>query len=272
MYHRESQELQTAKIELQAVEAEFDQLSRQLQSFEAQVHTRLGSLLDHLSQLNSETTALDEQLRHIREARLFGTDLLSYLDGAPRPARPLDLNGLPPLGLSSRNGLQSVEGSKSSPSETHVPDIKVLYRQLARRYHPDLARNDPDRIASNEQMKEINQAYDAGDLHALMRLAGMSIPYKLNLGQPAPASDLPSASMTELEQLNHKLHAVRRQISRLSSLTIVKLSLDVKLARHQGRDLLGEMAAELEYKVSRKTAERDYLKSQIWASGKIEAD
>jgi hypothetical protein len=46
----------------------------------------------------------------------------------------------------------------------------------------------------------------------------------------------------------------------------VKLSLDVKLARHQGRDLLGEMQAELQYKVARKLAERDYLRSQISAS------
>jgi hypothetical protein len=72
--------------------------------------------------------------------------------------------------------------------------------------------------------------------------------------------------MTELERVNHKLHSLRLQISRLSSLPIVKLSLDVKLARHQGRDLLGEMAAELQYKVAHKMAERDYLKAQINAS------
>ena len=47
--------------------------------------------------------------------------------------------------------------------------------------------------------------------------------------------------MTELEAAQRKLRELRQQINRLSSLPIVKLSLDVKLARHQGRDLLGEM-------------------------------
>jgi hypothetical protein len=69
--------------------------------------------------------------------------------------------------------------------------------------------------------------------------------------------------LTELEQTERKLKAVRQQIIHLSSLPIVKLSLDVKLARHQGRDLLSEMSAELHYKVKRKMAERDYLRAQI---------
>jgi hypothetical protein len=43
----------------------------------------------------------------------------------------------------------------------------------------------------------------------------------------------------------------------------VQLSLEVKVARGQGRDLLGEMAADLESKIARKTAERDMLKAQF---------
>jgi hypothetical protein len=72
--------------------------------------------------------------------------------------------------------------------------------------------------------------------------------------------------MTEMEKTQWKLRELRQQIYRLGSLPIVKLSLDVKLARHQGRDLLGEMQAELQYKVARKLAERDYLRSQIAAN------
>jgi hypothetical protein len=143
----------------------------------------------------------------------------------------------------------------------------VLYRRLARRYHPDLARNDADRAQSNDQMKEINLAYAAGGLPALMRLAGMNVPYGIDLGQPTLHPQLkPDPSMTEMEKTQWKLRELRQQIYRLGSLPIVKLSLDVKLARHQGRDLLGEMQAELQYKVARKLAERDYLRSQIAAN------
>jgi hypothetical protein len=41
------------------------------------------------------------------------------------------------------------------------------------------------------------------------------------------------------------------------------LSIEVKLARGQGRDLLAEIATDYEQKIARKTAERDMLKAQF---------
>ena len=37
-------------------------------------------------------------------------------------------------------------------------EIKKAYRKLARKYHPDLNRDDPK--AAMEKMREINEAYD----------------------------------------------------------------------------------------------------------------
>ena len=271
MNRRPSLELQQALSQLQSAEAELDELNQQLRSFEAVVDTRLGNLLDQLSELNAETTSLDAKLRHIREERLFGTDLMRYLEGAPQPARRPNLTDLPPLGLASRGAIRGTLDKPSTSLELNIPDIKVLYRKLARRYHPDLARSDVDRTSSNEQMTEINRAYNAGDLPALMKLAGMGIPYGVDLRQlPIQQGKPHNEPQSELEQAERKLKAVRQQITRLSSLPIVKLSLEVKLARHQGRDLLNEMAANLQYKVARKLAERDYLRAQIKANEIIE--
>jgi hypothetical protein len=271
MNRRPYQELQEARLQLQAAEAELGELSQQLKAFEGVVDSRLGNLLDQLSDLNAETAALDEKIRQIREQRLFGTDLMHYIEGAPRPTRPPNLNDLPPLGLAQRTTINSTVDSASTSPEGQVPDIKVLYRKLARHYHPDLARNDADRIQSNSQMAEINQAYNDGDLPALMRIAGMTIPYGVDIPQPiSPSGSLQNKSLTEAEQIELKLKTVRQQITRLSNMPIVKLSLEVKLARHQGRDLLYEMASELRYKVARKIAERDYLQSQLAVSGGVE--
>ncbi len=264
---RTEQELKEALSELHSAEAELEALRGQLRSFEETVDTRLGRFLDELSDLNAETSVLDGKLRHIREVRLFGSDLMQYLDGAPLPTRPPNLADLPPTELTNRKGSAVKTDRPATSADQQRPDIKVLYRRLARRYHPDLARNDADRAQSNDQMKEINQAYAAGDLPTLMRLAGMSLPYGVDFGQPRlhPQSK-PDPSMTEMEKTQWKLRELHQQINRLSSLPIVKLSLDVKLARHQGRDLLREMQVELEYKVARKLAERDYLRAQIAAN------
>lgn len=258
--------LNAAKIDLEYAESELDELKHQLRSFEARVDDRLGGLLDQLTELNAETATLDEDLRSIRDAQLFGTDLMQYLEGAPRPVRSQNPVDLPPLNLPRRRTGQHADSSPNTFPTVQVPDIKVLYRKLARRYHPDLARNDADRILSNEQMKGINQAYAAGDMPTLMRLAGIIVLNSVDnqqLFRPETNRDEP---LSELERINRKLHEVRHQISRLSSLPIVKLSLDVKLARHQGRDLLTEMVTELQYKLARKMAERDYLRAQINAS------
>jgi hypothetical protein len=266
MFRTPDQDLQETKSELQTAEAELDELKEQLRQFEAKVDARLGSLLDQLSELNGEAAALDAKLRHIREERLFGKDLMQYLDGAPLPTRPTNLDNLPPVVLPLR-GNDGMQPDSSMATTTPLPDIKVLYRRLARRHHPDLARSDADRAQSNDQMKTINRAYAAGDLPALMRLAGMSIPYGVDVSPTiSQMADLPKKPMTDLEKIQEKLHRTRQELSRLSSLPIVKLSLDVKLARHQGRDLLGELTHELQYKIARKTAERDYLQSQIKAA------
>jgi hypothetical protein len=263
--------LHKARQELQESQAELEELEKQIRSFEAVVDARLGDLLDRLIDLNAETTHLNEKIKVIREQRLFGADLMSYTDGAPRPAQPPNLKDLPPRGLVERISIHSIpDGAITSP-EMHIPDIKVLYRKLARRYHPDLARNDADRLQANSQMAEINQAYEAGDLPTLMSLAGIAIPYGVDLSRPPlKASEFQNKSLTEAEQIELKLKAVRQHITRLSDLPIVRLSLEVKLARHQGRDLLHEMASELRYKVARKTAERDYLQSQIFINTKLD--
>ena len=228
MYHQPSQELNQARNQLQSAKAELEELKQQIRTFETLVDARLGDLLDQLSELNVETIALDEKLRKIREQRLYGVDQIHYLDGAPRPARSYKLVALPPPGLLHRKAFQTTAVDPSNSPELHIPDIKALYRKLARRHHPDLARNDADRCQSTEQMAEINRSYNAGDLASLMRIAGMSIPYSVEIHQPhiQPASPQ-HESLTELEQIELKWKEVRQQITHLSNLPIVKLSLDV---------------------------------------------
>ncbi len=267
MFTHASHQFEDALSQLKSAEAELEELKQQLNAFEARVDAELGSLLDQLSELNLETSELDARLRNMREERLYGKERMSYQVGAPQYKQPTKLGDLPSLGISRRGEIHSqVDALPGQAGD--IPDIKTLYRRLARRYHPDLARNQADVAASNEQMAEINRAYEAGDLKSLVRLAGIVLPYGVKL--PQSSSDNPAGRKEKLGEVEHvesKLKAVRQQISLMSSLPIVKLSLDVKLAEHQGRNLLREMATELQYKVGRKLAERDYLQAQIKASG-----
>ena len=99
MNRRPYQDHQNARDQLQSAEAELEALEKEIRIFEAQVDARLGDQLDQLSDLNAETMELDKQLRNIREQRLYGPELMSYINGALQPTRPPNLDDLPPMGF-----------------------------------------------------------------------------------------------------------------------------------------------------------------------------
>jgi hypothetical protein len=59
------------------------------------------------------------------------------------------------------------------------------------------------------------------------------------------------------------LDKIDKELRNIRYLPSVELSIEVKMARRQGRDLLGEIAEDLEKKIARQTVERDMLKMQF---------
>ncbi len=134
--------------------------------------------------------------------------------------------------------------------------FKRLYRQLARRYHPDLARDQEEREIRNVQMAALNEAYEAGSLIELAALAGA--------GEVAGTDQqLISVLEKELANVRRRTMLIQNELENLHNLPTVELSLQVKVARRSGRDLLAEMARDLKGQIARKTVERDFLKDQF---------
>src|ERR1700716_698056 len=89
------------------------------------------------------------------------------VDSTRRPARPS--SSRPNFKTSRTRGLPRVAVETSAPNYYAVlqvhPDaedevIEAAYRQLMKKYHPDLAGDDPRRIAlHNHRAKTINQAF-----------------------------------------------------------------------------------------------------------------
>ncbi|WP_119072324.1 hypothetical protein [Aggregatilinea lenta] len=143
----------------------------------------------------------------------------------------------------------------SAPAEAELPVrqvildddpdrmLKRLYRALARRFHPDLSTDPDERERRTRLMAEINAAYAARDLNALHLLSE----------QPSGATpDVPLAALALRQlkqivlQLEARLMTLRRQRSELLNGDLMWLSIQAKLARREGRDLLREMAVQLE--------------------------
>jgi hypothetical protein len=68
---------------------------------------------------------------------------------------------------------------------------------------------------------------------------------------------------TELIRIRRRKQEIQVEAQNLHNHPLVQISLQVKLARVNGRNLLGEMAVDLERNVEIKLAERDKLRAQL---------
>ena len=124
--------------------------------------------------------------------------------------------------------------------------IKSLYRELARRFHPDLGADDAERAWRTPRMAAVNAAYAARDLGALQALAAA----REDPSKPVIRIDSRAALIASLKResarLDELIARLEHELDELTYSPALKLQLDVKLARRAGRDLLGEAGAELQ--------------------------
>jgi DNA repair exonuclease SbcCD ATPase subunit len=234
--------VEQAKTELIEKEAELADRLAEVHAFEFEFEARVGYLYDQLEALEAEIERYMERLQQVRQKQL-GRDYLPVEEQYRRAwQRPAAAAPPPPP--------QPV----SPASET---EIKQLYRQLARRFHPDLAADEADRVQRTEKMAAINNAYAARSLTELTALAEAVDMERSTFNVSM------EALQAELERCQRRLAEIERELRQVSHRPSVELSLEVKLARRRGRDILKELAADVDKKVARKTVERDMLKAQF---------
>lgn len=253
MAHRQSETQQEKLDRLRAaveqaqnslIEAEAQLADRlaEVNAFEFEFEARVGHLLDQLAGLEADIERYMERLHLVRQKQLGQT--YPSVDEQYRRAwhtPPPDAPKPPPQPVSP-----NLEA-----------EIKRLYRQLARRFHPDLALDETDRAQRTEKMVIINNAYATRSLAELMALA-----QTLNVERSTFNISL-EALEAELERCQRRLREIERELRQIPQRPSVRLSMEVKVGRWRDRDVLGEMAAELERKIARKTVERDLLKAQL---------
>ena len=132
--------------------------------------------------------------------------------------------------------------------------LRSLYRRLARRFHPDLASSEEERVRFGELMTRINQLYHANDEEGLRRLAE-----QLDAdGGPDLSEEAPEVLVAKLEERLRWFDTVivnlEEQRRGLEKSATFELWRKVEDGREAGRDVLAEIAAEL-----RETAKKQYM-------------
>lgn len=141
--------------------------------------------------------------------------------------------------------------------------LKALYRQLVRRYHPDLA-HDADKTARNQLMVLINDAYAQHDLDALRVVAEMpnraGDVITIDLTEPLAALKLRTLQAA-VADATARLAALEREHSDLIHSDLMDLKIETSLAAAQGRDRLREIADALDAEYWGVMAQLDALRS-----------
>lgn len=189
--------------------------------------------------------ALDSRYRWLEELLLQ----ITKLRGEP---------SLPP-GVDPRGITEHLEPDPPSPEQAAT--AKQLYRNLARKVHPDLADGPEDRVRRTRLMALANVARDQGDIRALEEL--------LEDWELSPERVLGTGTVPELtrvirriNQLQRRLTDVERELRDLDGSHLSLLRGDTERAEGRGIDLLGSMASELEKVITQTEDELQQLQAR----------
>jgi hypothetical protein len=138
-------------------------------------------------------------------------------------------------------------------------ELQRLYRRCVRAMHPDLAVSEADRAMRTEYMANANAAYAARNSERLREL--------LEMWMCGSQAAIPSAD-DELAYLHRAIHAVKRRLMAVQDLLdeLRKSELGMLLQRAQvaqanGRDLLREMADDVDRQIDDTARQLQALRS-----------
>jgi hypothetical protein len=230
----EEEELAAKREELARLEAELaDQelfltnLNAELAAFEGLYLRRVGVLYAELDEWNARLAEFRAEQAGTPEAKAEAAEARTQAEEA----------------YSAAHG-EAAEVQPFTPS----PELKKVFREAAKRVHPDTATDEADRARRERLMKEVNAAYAAGDEDALRRILSALDASPDAVQGSGIGADLIRV-LRQLKQIRDRIAAIEREIASLSETDLAQLKTKADLATAEGRDLLEEMASSIKVRV-----------------------
>ncbi len=153
--------IESRKQRIAGLHDELDELSVALNSFERQYRTKLGGLHSEIDRLRSEINDYRERINVLRVRAANREPLLSDpppFDDDPNAEGP---------------NFDHLSANQKRPVVDHetMDALRRIYRELAKRFHPDLATTADERQRREEIMLRINDAFGQRNLSALEAIA-----------------------------------------------------------------------------------------------------
>lgn len=155
--------------------------------------------------------------------------------------------------------LEDEEKRQSLDSETKQ-EIKKLFRKLAFKFHPDRAKDEKERQEFNKFMADINQAYKNGDIETLKKYM-QQVERKEKIAKETPEEKLVRLK-DDYETILGIIAKLKEELEALKSDETYKLKEKVDQAKMEGKDLLEQLAFDINEEIAENRAKLDELVSE----------
>ena len=229
----EELELQRKQAELASLEAELIQRELDLATLRADLADFESRYLRTVGVLYAELDEIEAQIAEAQARR-----------------RPSDSKMQEQATRARAQAQESAQTARpvAEPRPKPTENLKKLFREVAKCIHPDLATNDTDRERREKLMAEANLAYENGDEVKLQTILAdwESSPDTVE-GEGVGAELI--RVIRKIAQIQRRLTEIDAQIEQLSLSDLYQLRAKANEAENQGRDLLKEMASQVENQI-----------------------
>ncbi len=242
--------------ELQLKRRELEELEKQLIERELQLVSLRGELADfenvYIKNVGIRYAELDDVEAQIAEflAACSPDDIAAQTEAQAARSRADESQ-------TSTTELTVKDTKRFSSS----PSLKTLYREVARRIHPDLAVDDADRQKRQRLMAEVNQAYENGDE---ARPRGILEEY-----EGSPEAVFGEGTAVELVRVIRKIAQVKRRLKEIEAerqnvmvSDLFELKKKTDEGTKEGRDVLNEMASAVRSRIAERRADFENIRAR----------
>ncbi|MFN0157247.1 MAG: hypothetical protein ACKVRP_04140 [Bacteroidota bacterium] len=214
---------------LAELELSFSTLQGRLKSFEIEYYFKVGSKYVQLDQLQA---TLDKIL----------ASRIPFDSTAQRKASESEQKA----NQSARDAEEFILEHKDKQKEFHSnPELKSLYRELAKLLHPDLTLDAEEKDRRHHLMQEINEAYQAGRIERLREIleAEKNNP---NLIKGDDVGSSLARVIRKIAQVDKRIADIEKELEKLHQTELHILMEAVERQMKNGTNLLDKMADELD--------------------------
>jgi hypothetical protein len=224
---RKREELFAVRATRAERELELVDLRSQLAAFEGRYLRQVGTLYAELDQWKARIAGLRAQLDPSATSK-------AQAEQAHEHAR------------------RTFEEAHGTASETRdfvpSPELKGLFREVAKRIHPDLSKDPNDEERRTRFMAEANCAYESGDAETLQRILD-----EYQDGADAVEGEGIGAELVriirQISLAGDRLTAIERELASLRESEIALLKKQTEAKVQEGRDMLADLAATVQEQI-----------------------